>query len=82
MASCEKCWSDAYVRSIENPMKTQTEHYQDLLKERIEYRCTPEQQAGISADFCPKCKRNTLHQHTKRCVICSYFPFLKSHLAV
>lgn len=44
MACCEKCWADAYMRKLDHPMKSQTEHYQDLLKERESNPCTPEQQ--------------------------------------
>lgn len=31
---------------FENPSKTQAEHYYDLLEERKDHPCTPEQQAG------------------------------------
>lgn len=34
MAVCEKCWGDAYVRSLSTPGKDQAEHYRDLLEER------------------------------------------------
>ncbi len=40
MAACEKCWADAYIRVINNPMKSQTEHYQDLLEERKNNPCS------------------------------------------
>ena len=46
MPSCEKCWGDAYLRFRANPMKDQTEHYYDLLEERINNPCPPEEQAG------------------------------------
>jgi hypothetical protein len=46
MSVCEKCWRDAYVRSISNPSKSQAEHYNDLLDERKDHPCTPEQQKG------------------------------------
>jgi hypothetical protein len=43
--ACEKCWADAYLRSIIEG-RTQTEHYRELLEERKENPCTPEEQAG------------------------------------
>lgn len=30
---CEVCWSNAFSRMIANPSKSQTEHYEDLIKE-------------------------------------------------
>lgn len=44
--ACEKCWGDAYLRSLSQPEKTQAEHYGDLLSERKDNPCTPEQQRG------------------------------------
>lgn len=46
MTMCEKCWSDAYGRAMAHTSKTQTDHYCDLLRERKDNPCTPEQQAG------------------------------------
>jgi hypothetical protein len=43
MASCEKCWNDAYVRMINNPDKSQSQHYHDLLEERKNNPCNEEQ---------------------------------------
>ena len=74
MASCEKCWSDAYMRSIENPMKVQAEHYQDLIKERAENPCTAEEQAGEDATLCLKCGRVAVHQYAKVCCACGCVP--------
>ena len=70
MASCEKCWNDAYTRTHTNPMKGQAGHYQDLINERKENQCTPEQQAGPDATICPSCKRITMHQYAKICTNC------------
>lgn len=72
MASCEKCWSDSYMRIHGDPMKSQTEHYHELLKERKEKPCTREQQAGEDAEVCPTCDRKTVHQYAKTCVICGF----------
>lgn len=47
MAACEKCWSDAYMRMVDHPMKSQSEHYQDLLEERKDNPCSIEEQKGI-----------------------------------
>lgn len=70
MASCEKCWRDAYFMTLSDPMKGQSEHYQDLIAERKDEPCTPEQQAGQDAYECSKCKRMTMHQYAKVCTNC------------
>lgn len=63
MASCEKCWADAHG----DPYKSVVEEYRRLVKSRT---CTPEQQAGPHASTCPKCRRDTLHQHCGLCMAC------------
>jgi hypothetical protein len=45
MARCEKCWKDAYGRSIATG-KDQHDCYLELLKEREKKPCTPKEQAG------------------------------------
>lgn len=71
MASCEKCWGDAYMRTHTDPSKNQGEHYNDLIEERRKNPCTPEEQAGEGdADFCTKCNKMTIHQYTKQCMNC------------
>lgn len=72
MASCEKCWGDAYMRTHETPGKSQAEHYTDLIDERKDNPCTPEQQAGKDAKICPKCNRKTIHQMINKCIVCGY----------
>jgi len=72
MASCEKCWNDAYYRMHTDRMKSQSEHYFDLIKERKDNPCTPEQQAGNDACECPKCKKKAVHQYVKICMNCGY----------
>jgi len=47
--ACEKCWGDAFIRHMNNPSKTQAEHYTDLLEERAGMHCTKEQQQGQGA---------------------------------
>ena len=47
MSTCEKCWSDAYLRHRFDPRKSQADHYHDLLEERRNNPCTAEQQLGI-----------------------------------
>ena len=47
MSCCEKCWADAYLRMLTNPMKSQSEHYHDLLIEREDNPCSPQEQQGI-----------------------------------
>lgn len=44
--ACEKCWADAYLRHVQNPHKSQAGHYKDLLFERRDNWCTPEEQNG------------------------------------
>lgn len=69
MASCEKCWGDAYIKALHNPTRSQAEHYSDLIKER---NCTPEEQAGEDAGVCQKCGRKAIHQYCNICMSCGY----------
>jgi len=41
---CEKCWNDASLRVGSDSSKSQYDHYLDLMDERRETPCTPEQQ--------------------------------------
>ena len=68
MASCEKCWADAYTRAF-GTGKTQTEAYQELIEERKDDHCTPEEQAGYDATICPDCGTKTVHQYVKICEV-------------
>jgi len=43
MAACEKCWGDAYLRS-KSSHRSQTECYRELLEERRDNPCSPEEQ--------------------------------------
>ncbi len=45
MSACEKCWNDAYMQTV-GTCKSQTERYRELLEERKNKPCTPEQQSG------------------------------------
>lgn len=45
MTVCEKCWADAYMRSLASG-KSQTEEYEKLLEERREHPCSKEEQEG------------------------------------
>jgi hypothetical protein len=45
MAGCEKCWGNAYMRSRMTG-KAQHECYLELLEERKNKPCTPQEQAG------------------------------------
>jgi len=42
---CEKCWKAAYFRHLDTG-KSQTEAYYELLSEREDNPCTPQEQAG------------------------------------
>ena len=44
--TCEKCWGDAYLRTSVLG-GSQTEHYHELLAERVLHACTVEEQAGV-----------------------------------
>jgi hypothetical protein len=57
MSSCEKCWADA---------GGDADRYAALIKER--HPCTPQEQAGPDAKWCPDCGEMTLHQHTGECM--------------
>lgn len=46
--ACEKCWGDAYMRHLDNPSKTQFDHYSELLKERRDMPCSQEEQKGVA----------------------------------
>jgi len=59
MSSCEKCWRDS--RSVED--------YHNLLHERRNSPCTPEEQAGKDAQICPFCGKRTVHQFTGECMV-------------
>jgi hypothetical protein len=60
MSACEKCWGDAYVRFMSNPFKDQVEHYHDLLEERKDNPCSPEEQAGQWWDEKKQCDKRLL----------------------
>ena len=42
---CEKCWGDAYLRHY-NTGRSQSECYEEILKERKDNPCSPKEQAG------------------------------------
>lgn len=60
MSSCEKCWGDAYLRSVNHPMKSQAEHYSDLIEERKNNPCAPKEQAGQFWDEEKQCDTRIL----------------------
>ena len=69
MSTCEKCWSDAHRRAL-GAYSSVTDAYHDLLKERKNNPCTPEQQAGDDARVCSRCHRRAVHQYTGECMAC------------
>jgi hypothetical protein len=50
MSCCEKCWADAYMRTLSDPNKSRAEHYGDLLIERDHIPCSEKEKAGIYWD--------------------------------
>lgn len=60
MSTCEKCWRDAH----RGPQFSVADEYAQLLRERRESPCTPEERAGPSAGICLICGAATLHQTT------------------
>ena len=72
MASCEKCWEDACMLEYSERRKSRAEYYHDLIAERKDNPCTPEQQAGMDAKECPKCGRMTIHQYAHVCMNCGF----------
>ena len=44
MAVCEKCWREAARRWGCNPHKSQTEYYLEVLQEKENNHCSPEEQ--------------------------------------
>ncbi len=54
MASCEKCWGDAYLKA-KIMGKSQSECYHQLLKEREDNPCSPREQAGQFWDEKKQC---------------------------
>lgn len=61
MAGCEKCWGNAYMRSRLTG-KSQMECYQELLEERKDKPCTPEQQAGDYWDEEKQCDKRDFEE--------------------
>lgn len=61
MAACEKCWRD----SGGDP-----DLYRDLIEQRKDNPCSPEDQAGEDAKLCPMCGRKAVHVHCHVCMAC------------
>jgi len=62
MATCEKCWSDAHVGGDVGA------RYLELIDERKDNPCTPEEQAGEEAKTCPSCKIKSIHRYASVCM--------------
>jgi hypothetical protein len=59
MSACEKCWSDAYLRAYGSG-KSQVECYNELLEERKDNPCSPQEQAGQFWNEEKQCDRRLL----------------------
>jgi hypothetical protein len=66
MSCCQKCWRDAH----RGEQYSVAEKYQQLIEERKNNPCLPEEQAGEDAKYCPICERRTVHEITGECMIC------------
>ena len=60
MSACEKCWGDAYLRSLYSG-KSQGECYTELLEERSDNPCSPQEQAGQFWDDEKQCDRRMVN---------------------
>ena len=67
MPACEKCWKDAHFGGPDADISAR---YQQLLNDRKDNPCTPEEQAGEGALMCPTCGNMTIHQYTLSCMAC------------
>lgn len=69
MPSCEKCWMDSAPLGDSG-----TDDHAAAFRALVDARdakgetCTPEEQAGIDAEECPLCHRDTIHQHARVCM--------------
>lgn len=63
---CERCWADAYMRLMAQPMKTQAQCYEELIEERRDTPCTPQEQAGSWWCELHQMDRRSLH-HSAAC---------------
>jgi hypothetical protein len=59
MAGCEKCWGDAYFKSVITG-KDHVECYKELLERRKNKPCTPQEQAGGYWDEEKQCDRREI----------------------
>ena len=47
---CEKCWGEAYGRTKYDPLKSQAEHYRDILREKAERYVLRQNSEGMIQD--------------------------------
>jgi len=62
VASCEKCWWDAHIRVREGLAPDVATAYHQLLKERKDNPCTPQEQAGEFWNEEKQCDSRLTHQ--------------------
>ncbi len=46
MSGCEKCWKEAYRRSLKIPHKSWGKHYLEIMAEKKGNPCSVKEQAG------------------------------------
>jgi hypothetical protein len=61
MSACEKCRSDAYLRAYGSG-KSQSECYRELLEERKDNPCSPQEQAGQFWNEEKQCDRRLIKE--------------------
>ena len=62
MSACEKCWGDAYLKSVYTG-RSQGDCYHELLKERKDEPCSPREQAGQFWDEEMQADRRNIHEN-------------------
>ena len=66
VSTCEKCWSEAGLKTWMSG-DDRVDCYRTLI---VKHTCTPEESAGPDATSCEKCGgRRVRHQYTKECMV-------------
>ena len=60
--ACEKCWADAYGLMMIGVVESQSEGYRQLLFERVNNQCSPEDVCGVGTT-----EMHTIHPDDVEC---------------